>query len=256
MLLAIDAGNTNVVFALCEGTTIKAVWRCATDPRRTADEYAAWLLQLMTLQGFGPKDVDAAIIGSVVPRAIFNLKTLCQKWFHQDPVLAGTGDANGGIRILMDPPGIIGADCLANAVAAGKLYGGPCIVVDFGTASTFSAVSADGSYEGIIIIPGPNSSLEALHQITARLPRVEIARPPRVIGKTTVLGMQSGVFWGYIGLVENLVRRMQAEYGQPMKVIATGGLSGLFSGATDIFDHVDPELTLKGLCLIHALNRP
>jgi len=255
MLLAIDAGNTNIVFALYDGDHQRGVWRCATDCKRTADEYAVWLTQLMALKGVTPDDVTAAILASVVPGATFNLKRLCLDHFGCQPMEVGAPGVTLGAASRINRPWEVGADRLVNAVAAAAYYTAPLIVIDFGTATTFDVVDPDGNYCGGAIAPGINLSLEALHMAAAKLPRVDIIQPGQVIGHDTVSCMQSGVFWGYIGLIEGLVARIKAEFGQPMAVIATGGLAALFAQATPVIEQIDTELTLRGLLLIYQRNR-
>jgi type III pantothenate kinase len=254
MLLAIDAGNTNFVFAVFEGETLKGAWRASTDTKRTADEYAVWLTQLMGLKGLALGDVTACIIASVVPEAVFNLVSLSKRYFNVEPRLVGDPKVDLGIGIKLPHPEEVGADRLVNAVAAKAGFQPPLIVVDFGTATTFDLVDGDGDYAGGVIAPGINLSLQALYMAAAKLPRIAIRQPDKVIGTGTVSAMQSGIFWGYIGLIEGLVGRMRAEYGTPMKVLATGGLAPLFAGATNVIDIVDTELTLTGLRLIHLRN--
>ena len=254
MLLAIDAGNTNVVFAVFDGETLVGSWRCATDARRTADEYAVWLKSLMQWGGFDPMRIDGAILGSVVPAATWNLTRLCRAHFGCEPLVVGAPGVSLGIAVRMDRPEEVGADRLVNAVAASQIYDGPFVVVDFGTATTFDVVDADGSYCGGVIAPGINLSMEALQRATAKLPRVDIVLPRKVIGTGTVSAMQSGIFWGYIGLIEGLVARIQSEFGHKMTVIGTGGLAPLFAEATPVIEHIDAELTLRGLRLIHHRN--
>ena len=256
MLLAIDSGNTNVVCAVYAGDDLRGSWRAATNPNRTADEYAVWLIQVMALAGLAPNDIDAAIIGSVVPEATFNLARLCQRYFESEPLIIGRSDCAVGIGVDLDmPEEEVGADRLANAVAAQDRYRPPLIVIDFGTATTFDMVDRLGNYSGGVIAPGINLSLRALDMAAAQLPRIGIRRPPTVVGRSTVPAMQSGVFWGYLGLVEGLVQRIRAERGEAMEVIATGGLAPVLAEATDIIDHVDPDLTLWGLRLIYRRNR-
>ncbi|QCN93991.1 type III pantothenate kinase [Azospirillum argentinense] len=254
MLLAIDAGNTNVVFAIYEGDQQRGLWRTATDKKRTADEYMVWVTHLMALKGLRPADIDSAIIASVVPGATFNLKRLCKDHFGCDPLVVGQPGVDLGTRALVDRPDEVGADRLVNTVAAAATYQTPLIVIDFGTATTFDVVDRDGNYRGGVIAPGLNLSLEALQMAASKLPRVEIQQPGHVIGTNTVACMQSGVFWGYVGLIEGLVNRIRAEYGEPMTVVATGGLGVLFAKATHVIEHTDGELTLRGLLLIHKRN--
>jgi len=251
MLLVIDSGNTNVVFAIYDGETKRGSWRASSDPKRTADEYAVWLTQLMALDGLAPKDVDSAIIANVVPAASYNLRTLCQRYFKSEALMIGAPDVDLGVPIRMDRPEGVGADRLVNAVAAHSRYGGPLIIVDFGTATTFDVVDGDGNYFGGIIAPGINLSLEALHMAAAQLPRVAPKKPQAVIGTGTIAAMQSGVYWGYIGLIEGLVARIKEEFGQPMTVVATGGLAPLFHAATVVIEHIDVDLTMRGLLEIH-----
>ena len=254
MLLAIDSGNTNIVFALYEGEKQCGEWRRANDYRRTADEYGVWLLQLMALAKLHPEDVDAAIIATVVPDTLFSLKGLCRNYFQVDPMTVGESGVELGISALVDSPESVGADRLVNAVAGHEKYGGSLIIVDFGTATTFDVINADGDYVGGAIAPGINLSVEALHMAAAMLPRVSVERPPTVIGKRTESAMHSGIYWGYVGLIEGLVKRIREEYGEDMRVIATGGLAPLFEAATDAIGQVDGDLTLRGLVSIHARN--
>lgn len=254
MLLAINAGNTNVSFALFDRDEQIALWRCATEARRTADEYAVWLSQLMALRGLQPSAVDGAILGSVVPGVTFNIRNLCRRHFGCEPLVVGAPGVDLGIRALVTYPDEVGADRLVNTVAAGASYTPPLIVVDFGTATTFDVVDAEGNYCGGVIAPGINLSLAALEQAAAKLHWVDIVPPPQVIGKDTAACMQSGIFFGYLGLVEGLVARIQAEFGAPMLVVATGGLARLYARATRAFDHVDADLTLRGLRLIYQRN--
>ena len=254
MLLAIDAGNTNIVFAACDGDTIVAQWRAATKTVRTADEYGAWLADLLALQGMKLADLDTAIISCVVPDALFDLRTLCRRYLQCEPLVIGTPDVKLGLKINYERPDGVGADRLADAVAGHARYSGALIVVDFGTATTFNVVSENGDYEGGVIAPGVNLSAEALHQAAALLPRVAFHRTPNVIGRDTIPAMQSGMYWGYVSLIEGLVTRIKAEYGKPMTVIATGGLASIFQRQVAVIDHVDPDLTIRGLMLIHARN--
>ena len=256
MLLAIDAGNTNIVFAVCDGERIVAEWRAATKVSRTSDEYAVWLAQLLGLQGMSFADLKEAVIATVVPAALFDLRNLCRQYLHCEPQIVGDPAVALGIGVKTDRPTAVGADRLANAVAAHARYKGAVVVVDFGTATNFDIVSAEGNYEGGVIAPGVNLSAEALHQAAALLPRVAIHRAQAVIGKDTVPAMQSGLYWGYVGLIEGLVARIKAEYGKPMTVIATGGLAHLFQRDIPAIEHIDQDLTIRGLMLIHARNTP
>ncbi len=251
MLLAIDAGNTNIVFAVHDGKETRAEWRAVTETTRTSDEYAVLLQPLMQLQGLTFADIDSAIIATVVPAALFDLRQLCRKYLKCEPLVIGDPDLDLGIEIHANGAG---ADRLVNTVAAHERYKGALIVVDFGTATTFDIVSEKGDYEGGVIAPGANVSAEALHGAAAMLPRVAVARTQNVIGKSTVPAMQSGLYWGYISLIEGLVARIKEEYGRPMTVIGTGGLANLFYKQTTVIEHLDPDLTIRGLVQIHARN--
>ncbi len=250
MLLAIEQGNTNTLFALHDGETWVAQWRTATETTRTADEYAVWLYQLLNMHGFDFKAIDDCIISSVVPQSLFNLRTLVKRYFHKTPYVVGD-NTYLGIDVRIEKPSEAGADRLVNAVGGHIKYNGPLIIIDSGTATTFDVVAADGGWEGGVIAPGINLSMQALHQAAAKLPRVAIEKPARIIGKDTVTAMQSGIFWGYVGLIEYLVGAIEADYGQKMCVIATGGVASLFEGATDRIDHFDHDLTLRGLLEIY-----
>jgi len=252
MLLAIDVGNTNVVFALVEGDDIRTRWRIATDARRTADEYAVWLVQLLSIEGIDRSAVTQVIIGSVVPRADHNLTVLAQKYFGIEPLFAGQGRAAWQFAIDVEQPSSLGADRALNCIAAHELYGGDLIVVDFGTATKFEVLDFTGTYKGGIIAPGINLSLDALVGNTAKLPRIAIRAPDTdsVIGRNTEDQMLIGVYWGYVAMLEGLIARMKAQIGRPAKVIATGGLAVLFNEHTAAFDHVDGELTLRGLAIV------
>ncbi|SEN21405.1 type III pantothenate kinase [Sphingomonas gellani] len=253
MLLAIDAGNTNVVFALLQGTEIVGRWRIATDPRRTADEYAVWLHQLFALQGFRREDVTGVIVATVVPRALHNLQVLSAKYFNTEALIAGQPPVEWGITIDVEEPSSLGADRAVNTVAAHALHPGDLIVVDFGTATTFDVSDFSGTYKGGIIAPGINLSLDALVTAAAKLPRIAIEAPPRdgtVIGRNTVTQMNIGIYWGYVAMIEGLVARLKAEIGRPAKVIATGGLATLFEPNTAVFDAIEPDLTIKGLAML------
>lgn len=254
MLLAIDVGNTNTKFAIWDGTSWRAQWRSSTDTSRTADEYAPWLNQIMTLNGLAFSDVTACIVSTVVPQALFNLRNLSRRYIGAEPMVIGEDGLKLGIEVRIDKPNEAGADRLVNAVGAFVQYGGPAIVIDSGTATTFDIVAADGAFEGGVILPGINLSLQALHDAAARLPRVEIRDPGRVIGKDTVSAMQSGIYWGSIEMIEGLCRRIKAEYGQPMKTIATGGVASLFEGAFPHIDYYDQDLTSRGLLEVFRRN--
>lgn len=253
MLLAIDAGNTNVVFALFDGSEIKTRWRIATDPRRTADEYVVWLRQLLELNDLGLDDVEAVIIGTVVPRALHNLTVLSEKYFGVTPLVAGRGDAEWGVALDVAQPDTVGADRVLNIIAAHETYKQDIVIIDFGTATTFDVADYDGAYKGGVIAPGINLSLDALVGKTAQLPRIALEAPDdeNVIGRTTESQMLIGIFWGYVGMIEGLVKRTKLQIGRPTKVIATGGLAVLFDEHTDVFDHLESDLTLRGLLILY-----
>jgi len=253
VLLVVDAGNTNVVFAIHDGSSWRGIWRIATEPQRTSDEYAVWLLTLLSFVGLKPAEVDRAVIGTVVPAALYHLRRLCREWFTTEPLVARSS-LDWGFDIRIDNPAEVGADRLLNTLAAHQAYGGPLIVIDFGTATTFDVVAPDGAYLGGVIAPGINLSIEALHKAAARLPRIGIGRPQAVIGRSTIPAMQSGIYWGYVGLVEGLVTRIRAEHDEPLKVVATGGLAPMLAEGTTIIDRIDPDLTLNGLRLLADRN--
>lgn len=255
MLLAIEQGNTNTLFAIHDGNEWTAQWRSSTESSRTADEYAVWLMQLVHLQGLTLDSFKACIISSVVPQSIFNLRNLSRRYLKVEPLVIGD-NAELGVEVRIEKPSEAGADRLVNAVGGYMSYGGPLIIIDSGTATTFDVVGSDGAFEGGVIAPGVNLSMQALHTAAAKLPRVAIQRPDRIIGKDTVGAMQAGVFWGYIGLIEGLISRIKDEYGLPMKVVATGGVVSLFEGATDAIDIFDGDLTIRGMLEIYRRNTP
>lgn len=250
MLIAIDVGNTNSVIALYDDKGARAQWRTSTSSTRTADEYAAWLSQIMAMGGFKLGDISDCIISNVVPQSLFHFRNLSRRYFNCEPFVV-TAASIPGVPVRIPKPSEVGADRLVNAVGAYVAYGGPLVVVDSGTATNFDMVGKDGGFEGGIISPGINLSMQALHDAAAQLPRVAIEKPAGVIGKDTVGAMQSGVFWGYISLIEGLVRRIKDEYPDPLKVVATGGIASLFEGATDCIDVFDADLTIRGLFEIH-----
>lgn len=253
MLLVIDAGNTNIVFAVHDGTEWRGSWRLATSAQRTSDEYGVWLEALLARAGIKPGQINRAVIGTVVPAALYHLRRLCRDWFDAEPLVARAA-LDWGFDIRVDNPEEVGADRLLNALAAHNHYGGPLVVVDFGTATTFDVVDGGGAYLGGVISPGINLSIEALHLAAARLPRISIGRPQAVIGRSTVPAMRSGIYWGYVGLIEGLLARIEGEYGAPLKAIATGGLAPLFAEGTTKFTAIDLDLTLDGLRLLSLRN--
>lgn len=257
MLLAIDAGNTNVVFALVEDGTIRSRWRIATDPRRTGDEYGVWLHNLMALEGVTPAEIEAVIISTVVPRALHNLQVLSSKYFDTEALIAGQPPVEWGVRLDIDEPSSLGADRAVNVIAAHALHEGDLIIIDFGTATTFDVADYQGAYKGGIIAPGINLSLDALVSAAAKLPRIAIEAPRNnsVVGTNTEDQMHIGVYWGYIAMIEGLVDRTRAEIGRPAKVISTGGLAALFDQHTDVFDAIEPDLTIQGLWMLYERSK-
>jgi len=258
MLLCIDTGNTNTVFAVWDGARFVLTMRIATEHRRTADEYFVWfrtLLEHHGLSGPGGVTIDEVIVSSTVPRVVFNLRVLADRYFGCRPLVVGKPGCALPADPRVDPGTQVGPDRLVNAAGAHDRHGGDLIVVDFGTATTFDVVAGDGAYVGGVIAPGVNLSLEALHMAAAALPHVDVTRPPRVIGTNTVDCMTSGVFWGYVGLIGGVCARIRAEYGAPMKVIATGGLAPLFQQGDTLFDAYEDDLTMHGLTVIHDHNR-
>jgi len=272
MLLAIDAGNTNIVFAIHDGDKLRHKWRISSSASRTADEYMVWLTQLMKLEDISPTTITGAIIATVVPQTLFPLQLLCRRYFKCTALVIGEPDVVLGLEVKLDDPGAVGADRLVNAVAAQKKYGGPMIIIDFGTATTFDIIDHDGNYCGGVISPGVNLSVEALHMAAAKLPRVAVERPENIIGTDTVSAIQSGIFWGYVSLVEGLVGRIRQEFSrkndlkndlqdepknrpQHIKVLATGGLAPLFNEEIDDIEVVDQELTTYGLFEIYNQNQ-
>jgi type III pantothenate kinase len=254
MLLAIDIGNTDITFGVFEGEKLRATWHMATDIHRMADEYAALLLNLMRQQGLEITNIKAIALCSVVPPLISTFDELFQRYFHITPLLVGAG-VKTGVRIRMDNPREVGADRIINAAAAHHLYGGPVIVTDLGTATSFDTVSKEGDYLGGAIAPGIMSAAEALFTRAAMLPRVELTHPKRAIGTNTIAAMQSGVIFGYVALIEGLVARIQKELKEKAKVIATGGYASLIAKETKVFDEINPDLTLIGLRLIYRMNK-
>ena len=254
MLLAIDVGNTNTVFSIIDGEEFLSEWRCATEHDRTADQYYVWLRNLMAHEDI-PNKIDRVIVSSVVPQVVFNMRVLSDKYFNCRPLVVGKPDCELGVPVRVDEGTLVGADRLVNTVGAYNRYGGDLIVVDFGTATTFDVVDHDGAYVGGAIAPGVNLSLEALHMAAAALPHVDIAKPQRVVGTNTVACMQSGVFWGYVGLVREICTRIRAERDREMKIVATGGLAPLFQQNADLFDAMEEDLTMHGLTVIHRYNK-
>lgn len=255
MLLTIDAGNTNTVFSVFDGEDLIGNWRCSTYGPRTQDEYFVWLNRLMEHHDVMKEVISDAIIATVVPQTLFNLKSLCRIYFDCDPLVVGEPDCELGVKVKVKREREVGADRLVNTVGAYDAYGPNLIVVDFGTATTFDVVDHEGAYAGGLIVPGINLSLKALHQAAAKLPNVDVARPQQVIGLDTESCMQSGVYWGYISLIEGVCKRIADELETEMKVIATGGLSVLMATGTDVIDHVDDDVTMRGLVKIYKENK-
>ena len=254
MLLAVDCGNTNTVFSIWDGEQFLATWRTSTEWQRTADQYYVWLSTLMRLQGLEVQITDM-IVSSTVPRVVFNLRVLADRYFNTRPLVVGKPECLLPVDVRVDEGTQVGPDRLVNTVAGHDLYGGDLIMVDFGTATTFDVVDTDGAYVGGVIAPGVNLSLEALHQAAAALPHVDISKPQRVVGTNTVACMQSGVFWGYVGLVREICARIKSERAREMRVISTGGLAPLFQQSDTLFDAFEDDLTMHGLTVIHTYNK-
>ncbi len=254
MLLAIDTGNTNTLFAIHNGEDWIVEWRIATDPARTADEYAVWFYQLMKMNKVNFKDITDCVISTVVPQSLFNVRNLARRHLNIDPIIVGEEGVKTGIGVRVDNPNEVGADRLVTALGAVTRYKGDLIIIDSGTATTFDVVSDDKHFEGGIIAPGINLSVRALHEAAAQLPRIEIKNPGKVIGTTTVCAMQSGIFWGYIGLIDGLVTKIKDESQRDYTVIGTGGVASLFEGASKTIDYYDSKLTIRGLYEIWRLN--
>lgn len=253
MLLCIDCGNTNTVFSIWDGNAFLATWRTSTEHQRTADQYYVWLSTLMNFQKINV-EITEVIISSTVPRVVFNLRVFADRYYNCRPVVVGKQGCALPVDVRVDAGTQVGPDRLVNTVAGFDKYGGDLIVVDFGTATTFDVVDTDGAYIGGVISPGVNLSLQALHEAAAALPHVDVTKPERVIGTNTVACMQSGIFWGYVGLVNGVCDRIKAERGRPMKVISTGGLAPLFQQGHALFDHFEDDLTMHGLTVIHKYN--
>ncbi|WP_108484604.1 type III pantothenate kinase [Oceaniglobus ichthyenteri] len=254
MLLAIDCGNTNTVFSIWDGAKFLATWRTSTEWQRTADQYYVWLSSLMSFQKIDV-EITEVIVSSTVPRVVFNLRVLSDRYFNCRPIVVGKPECLLPIDVRVDAGTAVGPDRLVNTVAGHDLYGGDLIVVDFGTATTFDVVAHDGAYVGGVIAPGVNLSLEALHRAAAALPNVDISKPQCVVGTNTVACMQSGVFWGYVGLVREICARIKTERARPMKIISTGGLAPLFQQSEALFDAYENQLTMHGLTVIHRYNK-
>lgn len=255
MLLAIDSGNTNTLFAIHDGKDWIVEWRIATEASRTADEYAVWFYQLLAMQGLSFKDITDCVVSSVVPQSLFNIRNLSKRHLEIDPIIIGDEGVDPGIAVRTDHPEEVGADRLVTSLGAIKSHKGPFIIIDSGTATTFDIVSEDGYFEGGIIAPGINLSVKALHEAAAKLPRIAIVKPEKIIGTNTVSAMQSGIFWGYIGLIDGLVDMIKAEDKRDFTVIGTGGVASLFEGASRTIDVYDAELTINGLLEIWKLNK-
>lgn len=253
MLLAIDCGNTNTVYSIWDGSSFIATWRQSTDPSRTADQYFVWLSTLMEYAGIDVK-IERVIISAVVPRVVFNLRVLSDRYFSTRPVVVGRQECVLPVPPRVDTGTAVGPDRLANTVGAHRHFGPNSIVVDFGTATNFDVVDHDGAYVGGVIAPGVNLSLNAMHRAAAALPNVDVTEPDHVVGKNTVHCMQSGIYWGHVGLIREITRQIQAERNEKMTIVATGGLAPLFDRQDDLFDHYDQDLTMRGLVVIADHN--
>lgn len=255
MLLAIDAGNTNIVFAVFDEKQLVGKWRIVTDRNRTSDEYALAIIQFLELGGIPKQAINAVIIANVVPQAMLPLRTMCLEYFNCKPVVVGEEGVKLGVKIVFERKSEVGADRLVNALAAFNRFGGNTIVIDFGTATTFDVIDKNGNYAGGVISPGINLSIKALHIAAAKLPEVAVSKPLKVIGTSTIEAMQSGIYWGYVGLIEGLIKKIRFESGTEMKVVATGGLASLFFEDGGIIQHLEPDLTIYGLQEMYELNK-
>lgn len=255
MLLAIDTGNTNTLFAIHDGKDWVVEWRIATNSTRTADEYAVWFNQLLGMRGLEFANITDVIIASVVPHSLFNMRNLARRHIGVEPMIIGEDGIDLGVAAKIANPKEVGADRLVNVVGALTRYKPPMIIVDSGTATTFDVVNEQGDFIGGIITPGINLSVKALHEAAAQLPRIAIMKPEKTVGTDTVSAMQSGIFWGYIGLIDGLINRVKSEHGVDYTVIGTGGIASLFEGASDTIGHYDSRLTIDGLYEIWQRNK-
>ncbi len=255
MLLAIDIGNTNITLGVYQADQLIAHWRLATDHERMPDEFGILFIDLLHHHNLDVSQIDGICLASVVPPLTGKVSEACRDYIHQSPLVVDAG-VKTGVRIRYDDPRAVGADRIVDAAAVQKLYGGPACVVDFGTATTFDAIAENGDYLGGAIAPGIGIAAEALFMRTAKLPRVDLQRPPNIIGKNTVQAIQSGLVFGYVSLVEGMVKRFRAELGEKMKVIATGGLAEVIARETSVLEIIAPWLTLDGLNIIWKLNQP
>jgi type III pantothenate kinase len=255
MLLCIDVGNTNIVFAVFDEGTLIGQWRMSTISHRTADEYAVWLRQILAQESLSFKHITGAILSTVVPDAQFPMITLCRLYFEVQPLIVGEKGMNVGMPVKLERPQDVGADRLVNSVEAWRRYKTALVIVDFGTATTFDVVSGKGEYLGGVISPGVNLSLMALHQAAAKLPSIRVRQPEKVIGKSTVSAMESGVFYGYLSMVDGITSRIKEEYGAPMKVLATGGLATLYARHSTQIEETISDLTIYGLYTLYEMNK-
>ena len=254
MLLCIDIGNTNITIGLYDGDTLGPHWRLSTEHGRMPDEFAMQLIGLFNFAGITPADVAGVALASVVPPLTGKWVEVCRNYLRCEPLVVDA-QTKTGVKILYDDPSAVGADRIVDAVAACQLYGGPACIVDFGTATTFDAITASGDYLGGASTPGIGISMEALFRHAAKLPKVDLAQPPTAIGRNTVHAMQSGLLFGYVGLVEGMVARFRAELGETMQVIGTGGLAPIIASETTVIQHIAPWLTLDGLRMVYQMNR-
>jgi type III pantothenate kinase len=255
VLLVIDAGNTNIVLAVFDKDTLLGKWRLSSNPKRTADEYAFMLQFFFQQQKVSFKDIDAVVVSNVVPQSAYALEQFSKTYLNCIPIVVGEKDVKLEITVKVDSPAEVGADRLVNALAVYRRFKTNSIIIDFGTATTFDVVTDKGEYRGGVIAPGVNLSMDALYEAAAKLPQVAIAKPDQVIGTSTIGAMQSGIYWGYVSMVEGLVRRITAQMNVKMKIIATGGLAPLFAAATGVIEQLEPDLTLYGLKEVYEINR-
>ncbi|AIL65959.1 Type III pantothenate kinase [Rickettsiales bacterium Ac37b] len=255
MLLAIDVGNTNIVFAVFDQEEMVGKWRMATVRGKTSDEYMVFIIQMLSITKLDYNQINSVIIATVVPNLLFDLKNLCKDYFRCKPLIVHGNSLNLNIKLTQEKPHEVGADLIANAVAGYKNFGGDIIIIDFGTATTFQVIDDVGNYVGVVIAPGVELISNSLSLETAKLPKISIETPEKVIGNTTVVAMQSGIYWGYVGLIEKIINKIEQEYTQELKIIATGGMASLFKNSIMKLEYLEPDLTMYGLMYIYYMNK-
>ena len=255
MLLAIDVGNTNIVFAVFEQEAMVSRWRMTTVRGKTSDEYIVFIIQMLSIAKLDYNQINSVIIATVVPNLLFDLKNLCRDYFNCEPLIVHGNSLNLNIKLTQEKPHEVGADLIANAVAGYKNFGGDILIVDFGTATTFQVINDMGDYVGVVITPGVDLISNSLSLETAKLPKIFIEKPEQVIGTTTVVAMQSGIYWGYVGLIEKIIDKIEQEYTKKLKTVTTGGMAPLFMSSTTRLEYLEPDLTMYGLMYIYYMNK-